>query len=441
MVSRYVADGNLVPRRVSGGALGLRAHAAREDDGTGVILTVARVMEAALAFVAIFVAVRSPRHRVFAAWVTLSLCYSLADHLVIVPVLTALPKPYTGSGRFLFHASQLLFVAVAVGFAHVVFELVRVRRLWRPLPWFLGFVAMVVLVDGYGHSPGRGLYQIAGLVFRSSSVYITIEIAVNALVMGTLLPRWRSLIDENRSTDDFAVLASVLAIQAGGIVQLVVHLAPNFFPTYAVPLGSALAYAIALGFHAPVVFLHVLGDRSPEYRLRNAIARRREAIHEMSWRLEASRAAFTEACRDGHPGPAAFPTTTPLVLRAGLSVEFVALVVEDLVIAGGVDFVLSIVWGLGAQDAAALLGQVDESIREAARNGQVDGAEEFPWAKVFEESAAGPRSFLGPISLTVFSMQRGLSWDQARRTVGFARKVAERVASGERATGWSGARG
>ncbi len=396
------------------------------------IPTATYVVEAALALTAIFVAVRSPRHRIFAAWISFALAYTLANHVWIEPVLGRLPRPFTGGARGLLHLSQFLFVAVHVSFVHVVFDLARVRRIVRPLPAFVGLVAMVVLVDGYGHSPGPGLYRVAGIVFRSRAVYLLLEIAVNALVLSTVLPRLRMLFGETRPTDDMAVLGSVLSLELAAIAQNLFDLAPGRFPAMAMPLGYLLSYAVALGFHAPIAVLHILGDRSPEYLLRTAVARRREAVYETHDRLEASRAAFAEACSTKRPHRGSFPTAGPLVQRAGLTPDFLMLVVEDLVAAGYVEFTLASVWGLGAQEAARLLGQVEEAVSEAASRLGAEGGDEFPWTQVYKESSVGPGTFLAPISMTVFSVLRGLTWDQARDTLRFAHSVAERVARRER---------
>jgi hypothetical protein len=224
----------------------------------------------------------------------------------------------------------------------------------------------------------------------------------------------------------------VLAIELGAVAYNLFELAPAYFPTASGALAYTLSYAVALGFHAPIVVLHIQGDRSATYVQRAALAWRGEAIYETHDRLAASRAAFAAACSSGRPSPDSFPTTVPLAHRAGLSMRFLALVAEDLVAAGSVEFVLASAWGLGPRHATQMLAQVSEAVDEAASRLRAEGRDRFAWREAFEDSAVGPDTFLAPISMTIFSVLRDLTWDQARETLRFARSIADGAAPEER---------
>lgn len=86
------------------------------------ILPIARILEATLAIMALVVAYNSPRHRVFSLWITLSLTYTLASHFWIEPVLSRLPRPFTGEVRWLMHGVQFDYLAINAGFVCVVGE-------------------------------------------------------------------------------------------------------------------------------------------------------------------------------------------------------------------------------------------------------------------------------------------------------------------------------
>lgn len=392
------------------------------------ILTAARVLESLLACSAILIAVRSPRHRVFAWWITLSLCYSLADKLWIVPLLGRAPRPFTGELRLFLHLSQLLYITAHASFVSVVFHFARLPKWVRPLPYFIVFVAMVALVDGYGHSPGPGLYLIRGIVFRSRTIYLLVEVAVNLIVLGTILSGLRTHIEEASSTDDTAILGSLLAMTAAGVASNIFDAFPAVFPTYAVPLGYLVSYALAFGFHAPVLFLHARGEKSDTYRHRQALSERREAIYAMGDRMKASRAAFARVRDHGVEGPGSFPTVWTIARQGGLMFRFLETVLEDLDVAERTELMLSAVWGLGPQKALHMLRVVAIAIDDEAEGRAASPRETFPWNEVFAASPVGPETFLAPLAMSAFVSLRDLTWDQARKATKLATLLAEGAA-------------
>ncbi len=392
------------------------------------LLTWSRVAEGALAVAATFVAVRSPRHRPFAAWVWLSLAYSILAYHWIEPVLSHLPRPYTGRARLFLHVSQALYVAVGVGFVSVVFALTRERRWLRPLPWFVGFVALVALVGGYGHSPGPGLYRAFGLTFRSRHVYELLRLAGLALILATLVPRARTVYAECRSTDDLALFWSVISIATAWAVSLTVDLLPVAVWSNAAPLSLLLAYALCLGLHAPLVVWHSLGPRSHHFVARQALAQQRESIFEMARRLEAARAATDEMARTGRAMPTSFPNARPLAHQAGLTFELIALALEDRVVAGAVECVLAVAASLGTVAGAGLLVRVDDSMRQVAADRGGSGDDEFPWLEAFQASNTGTDTYLAAVTMPLIAQLKGLSWNEAFRTIEFAKKIATAAA-------------
>lgn len=392
------------------------------------LLTWSRVAEGALAVAAAFVAVRSPRHRFFAAWLWLALGYEILAKHWIEPVLAHLPRPFTGRARLFLHASQGLYLAACVGFVAVAFALTRERKWLRPLPWFVGFAALVVLVGGYAHSPGPGLYRAFGLTFRSRHVYELMQLTCVALVLTTLVPRLRTVYEECRTTDDLALLGSLVSIAAAWTVNLTVELLPVRVWPNATPLSLLLAYAVCLGLHIPLVVWHSLGTRSPRFVARQTRARQRESIFEMARRLEAARAATEQMARNGRATLSSFPNARPLAHKAGLTFELIALALEDRVVAGAVECVLAVAASLGTVAGAGLLVRVDDSMRQVAADRGGSGDDEFPWLEAFQASNTGTDTYLAAVTMPLIAQLKGLSWNEAFRTIEFAKKIATAAA-------------
>jgi hypothetical protein len=231
-------------------------------------------------------------------------------------------------------------------------------------------------------------------------------------------------LEETRDTDDTAILGSLIAFAFAGVAQVVVSTA---WPRSADTLAPALflaGCAVALGVHAPIVYLHLLGARHPEFQRRLAIAERRTAIYTMGERLPASRAAFADTCRSGTPGPSGFPVTMPLAARANRAREFEEMITRDLAVAGAVEFMLAVVSGLKPEEGARLVEGIAGALDSAAGRLAAPDDEEFAWMALLEEPQIGRGSFLAPISIVALSTMRGLTWTEARRCVQTAAAIA-----------------
>lgn len=282
------------------------------------------VAECALFVLACALALREPRHRPFAVWIGLIVAHDLLVPHVLVPLLASHPRPYPGVWRLVFHFSQVLYVLPMSVFVVATWQAFGVRRRRGYLLAWLAFaVTMALLVTGYAHSPGRGLYRLGPVVFHSATVYLIHAAVLTAMVWTGIAPRLGRL-RKAASAPEAASMLSVLIFASWDVLRVGLPYAlPASGSWVAVPSAQMSIALIAAGVHvvalsprlqlAGATLLGAPALASGDTNAIDALLRRVVAAH-------AAEARRARAERDGRGGSTLaerFPRAAALEKRAG----------------------------------------------------------------------------------------------------------------------------
>lgn len=366
------------------------------------LVDVAHVGQFILLIVAIVASTRHKRHVVLAAWLGLSVVYSLISVLWITPVLSHLPRPFHGTARLGMHFSQALYLATMAGFANVVWSAFRVPTRWYPLPFFIAFCTLVMLVDGYGHGPATGLFRVGPFVFRSSTAYLVAGLLTSVVTWVPLVPRVARVLLEPADVHDTALALAALSMEILGDLRLAI---PYIRAPWAVSANAALvlvSYVLAFAIYASLLFAP-LRRRWTDFVERDLLlARRRRAMERIHARLADMRARM----RDETPLAPVGPYLEELSSRVGREREVERLAIVDPIAARNLELVVAVTGALRDADAITVL---EQALATLAAGDHLGADWSVRWEDLLaNRGALSQNPKLAPLTLMLLSALQGV---------------------------------
>ncbi len=383
------------------------------DHGFGLI-DAAHLGQVVLLVVAIVASTRHKRHLLLATWLGVGVVYALLNVLWITPVLSHLPRPFHGTARLGMHLAQALYLASMSGFALVVWSAFRVPTRWYPLPVFIAFCTLVMLVDGYGRGPAVGLFRVGPLVFRSSTAYLVAGLLTSIVTWIPLVPRVARVLLEPEDVHDTALALATLSMEILGDLRLAI---PYIRAPWAVSANAGLvliAYVLALAVYASLLFAPLRRRWAHFVEHDLLVARRRRAMERIHTRL----ADMRGRARDGAPLGSVGPYLEELCRRVGRDREVERLALVDRQAIRNLELVAAVTGTLRDADAITVLEQARNTLGAA---GHLGADWSIRWEDLLaNRDALSQNPLLAPVTLMLLSALQGVRKGAAQSALDLA---------------------